>query len=71
MTLSSRKMYILKWSDGKVDLISRVKSRGVAGSNSAAMKWKKMFSGHDAWRRTEWTAAIVPRRYSKSIVIAM
>ncbi|KAJ0828763.1 hypothetical protein HanRHA438_Chr17g0840901 [Helianthus annuus] len=52
-------------------LTNRVRTRGLAGSNSAAMKWKKMFSGQDVWRRTECTAAIDPRRYSESSVIAM
>ena len=53
-----------------MDRTMRVRSRGVAESNSAAMKWKKTWSGQEAWRRTEWTAAIEPRRYSESSVIA-
>ena len=44
---------------------SRVKTRGLAGSNSAAMKWKNTFSRHKEWRRTECTAAMEPRRLTK------
>nr|GMC88081.1 hypothetical protein EUGRSUZ_K03516 [Ipomoea batatas]GME17959.1 hypothetical protein EUGRSUZ_K03516 [Ipomoea batatas]GME20725.1 hypothetical protein EUGRSUZ_K03516 [Ipomoea batatas] len=69
-TESSRKMYTLKFKEGKTDLTIRVRTRGLAGSNSAAMKWKKIVSGQDAWRRTECTAAIDPRRYSESRVMA-
>ncbi|KAF1875381.1 hypothetical protein Lal_00007997 [Lupinus albus] len=48
--------------EGKVDRTKRVRTRGLTGSNSADMKWKNTFSGHDEWRRTECTAAIEPRR---------
>lgn len=41
------------------------------GSDSAVMKWKKIFSGHEEWRRMEWTVAMLPRRYPESRVIAM
>jgi hypothetical protein len=34
------------------------------------MKWKKICSGHEEWRRTECTAATEPRRYPESRVIA-
>ena len=44
---------------------SRVKTRGLAESNSAAMKWKNTFSRHKEWRRTECTAAMEPRRLTK------
>nr|GMC46187.1 hypothetical protein KK1_012206 [Ipomoea batatas]GMD25851.1 hypothetical protein KK1_012206 [Ipomoea batatas]GMD28774.1 hypothetical protein KK1_012206 [Ipomoea batatas] len=61
----------LKFSDGKTDRTWRVRARGVTASNSAAMKWRNTCSGQDAWRRTECTAAIEPRRYSESSVMAM
>ncbi|GLT35124.1 hypothetical protein SLA2020_096030 [Shorea laevis] len=35
------------------------------------MKWKKMFSGQEAWWLMEYTAARSPRTYSESNVIAM
>ena len=44
---------------------SRVKTRGLAGSNSATMKWKNTFSGHEEWRRTKCTATMEPRRLTK------
>ena len=44
---------------------SRVKIRGLAGSNSATMKWKNTFSGHEEWQRTKCTATMEPRRLTK------
>jgi hypothetical protein len=41
-----------------------------ADAEAEAMKWKWMDSGHDAWRSTESTAAMVPRRYDASSVMA-
>lgn len=70
MTVSSRKMYTLKLREGNVDRTSWVKTLGLAESNSAEMKWKKMFSGQEACLRAEWTAAMEPRRYSESSVMA-
>ena len=39
-------------------------------SGSETRRWKKTLSGHDECWRIELTAAIEPRRYSKSRVIA-
>lgn len=40
-------------------------------SDSDEMKWKNTFSGQEACLRTERTAAMEPRRYSESRVMAM
>ncbi|KAL2554105.1 Uncharacterized protein Fot_07724 [Forsythia ovata] len=53
-----------------MDRTRQDRTRGLTGSNSAAMKCKNTLSGQEAWRSTEWTATIDPRRYSESRVIA-
>lgn len=40
------------------------------GSEEEAMKWKTMFSGHDECWSTERIAAMEPRMYDTSSVIA-
>ncbi|KAK9163137.1 hypothetical protein Syun_004039 [Stephania yunnanensis] len=64
-TIFGSKKYNLNLSLGKVDRTSASRFA------SETRKWKKTNSGPRECRRTEWTAAIDPRRYSMSRVMAM
>nr|CAB3498874.1 unnamed protein product [Digitaria exilis] len=69
---SSANGYTRNASDGNDARTVARSSSAVAVDDGAEdeMKWKKMDSGQEAWRSTESTAAMVPRRYDASSVMA-